>query len=421
MRRIVRDTWAWRGALAPDELRYRPVLADAVRGPIDRPARHDWPVLTSQLEAAWSTPKAEDLGIHALTGPAAAHLALVARTGGYHATIPRDPAELAPAYEAIRGGDDGVPTLDESLALLESGGVIERSPTRIALMRPAPPGVERMRLMRDRLDDHDHRAPDDPVTNRLLRAVWKQTYSGVGTGRFRELGRHGRLRATIDLARPVGEPDPFFEVGVSSLPELRGDLALDRDLLHPERSWIALSNTRLRAHEDQPVPLLATRLEVGALLLGQGTGANAVRRAVRATVVWLMLARRADWMTGPVTAANAALSAELAGMLGLKADADHRKLLRLLVADLERAGLVARDPTSDDLVLLRPPALGERAARHAADAYTLWRPSVSADPPHELAVLLATHRDSGVRGAWARLLEERRVTVEVLPPDAAAA
>lgn len=415
MRRIVRDTWAWRGALAPDELRYTPVLGDAVAGPITTPARSGWPVLTSQLEAAWSVPGAEGHGVHALTGPAAAHLALVARTGGYHAVLPRDPAGLRGLFDEIRGGDADVPSLDEALALLESGGVIERSATRIALLRPAPPSVERIRLMRDRLDDHDHRHPDDPVTNRLLRAVWRQTYSGIGTGRFRELARHGRLRATIDLARPGGPPEPLFEVGVGSLPELHGDLVVDRDQPYPERSWIAYSRLALRAPADEAVPLLATRIEVGALLLGRAEGANAVRRAVRGTVVWQALARRTGWCTGRVSVSTAALAEELAGMLRLKVGADHRKLVRGLLADLERAGLVRRAPGTDEPVLMRPPTADDDVVRHAFDAYTLWRPSISAEPPAPLTDLLRAHRDDGVRGPWARALEERRVSVEVLP------
>jgi hypothetical protein len=417
MRRIVRDTWAWRGALAPDELRYTPVLGDAMSGPITAPARTDWPVLTSQLEAAWSVPGAEGHGVHALTGPAAAHLALVARTGGYHAVIPRNAPEIRAPFEAIRGHDDGVPTLDEALTLLESGGVIERTATRLALMRPAPPSVDRMRQMRDRLDDHDHRAPDDPVTNRLLRAVWRQTYSGIGTGRFRELARHGRLRATIDLTPRAAPVDGFFEVGVGSLPELHGDLVVDRDQPYPERSWIPLNRIVLRAAEHGPVPLLATRIEVGALLLGRGEGANAVRRAVRGTVVWQALARRTGWTTGPVHVSTATLAEELASMLGLKAGADHRKLVRSLLADLERAGLLDRDPATDGPVLLRPPAPDAALARHAFDAYTLWRPSISTDPPAPFSELLRAHRDEGVRAPWARALEERRVRVEVLPGD----
>jgi hypothetical protein len=417
MQRIVRDTWAWRGALAADELRYTPVLADAMSGPITTPARTGWPVLTSQLEAAWSVPGAEGHGIHALTGPAAAHLSLVARTGGYHAVIPRDAPEIRAPFEEIRGQDEDVPTLDEALTLLESGGVIERTATRLALLRPPPPSVDRMRLMRDRLDDHDHRAPDDPVTNRLLRAVWRQTYSGIGTGRFRELARHGRLQATVDLM-PRAEPvDPFFEVGVASLPELHGDLVVDRDQPYPERGWIALSQIALEAPEGAPVPLLATRIEIGALLLGRGQGANAVRRAVRGTMVWQALARRTGWMTGPVRVSTATLAEELAAVLGLKAGADHRKLVRALLGDLERAGLLGRDRETDGPVLRRPPAPDAALARHAFDAYALWRPSISADPPEPFTALLRAHRDDGVRAPWARALEERRVRVEVLPGD----
>lgn len=417
MRRIVRDSWAWRGGLAADELHYEPLLADATSGPIDRPADEHWPILTSQLEAAWSHPAAADLGIRTLTAPAAAHLALAARTGGYHATLPRDLPELVPVFEEIRAGDPSIPRWEGALDLLEEGGVIERSATRLALLRPAPPAVERMRLMRDMLDDHEHREPDDPVTNRLLRAVWRQTYAGLGVARFRDLAAHGRLRVTVSERAALERPrDPFFEVGQASLPEFRNAPGAVLDHTFPERSWITLGQMVRAPAEGARTQLWATPPEVFAALLGAGRGANAVRRAVRGMVVWLLLADHTGSRTGAVEMAMAALSRSVAEVLGLKRDADHRKLCRLLVGDLERRGLVTLSPgAAGRIVLLPVPAPDAVTVRQALGQWMAWRVASTEEPLEGLLHLSARHREQYVRRPWAAALEERRVHVEILP------
>lgn len=417
MRRIVRDSWAWRGGFAPDELDYAPVLADASSGPIDLPAEEHWPVLTSQLEAAWSVPTAADLGIRKLTAPAAAHLALTARTGGYHATLPRDLPDLVPVFEEIRAGDVTVPSWEDALALLEQGGVIERSATRLALLRPPPPTVERMRLMRDMLDDHEHREPDDPIANRLLRAVWRQTYSGLGVARFRDLAAHGRLRVTVaERTTPEEARDPFFEVGQASLPDFRNAPGAVLDHSFPERSWVTLGQMVRTEADGTRAQLWATPPEVFAALLGAGRGANATRRAVRGMVVWLLLADHTGSRTGRVEMAMAALSRAVAEVLGLKRDADHRKLCRLLVGDLERRGLVALSPgEAGRIVLLPVPAPDPVTVRQALGQWMTWRVSSTEEPLEGLLRLAERHRERYVRGPWATALEERRVRVEILP------
>lgn len=417
MRRIVRDTWSWRGGFAADELRYEPALVDATAGPVTGPATETWPVLTSQLEAAWSVPHAEDLGILGLAGPAAAHLTLTARAGGVHAVLPADLAELLPAFEAIRGADGAVPDWERSLALLEAGGVVERSATRLALLRPAPPTVARMRLMRDALDDHEHDAPEHPVTNRLLRAVWRQTYSGVGVRRFRELAAAGRLRVTVTAPIRGDHPrDPFFEVGQASLPEYRNEPGAVLDHVFPERSWVTLAQIA-PAPEETPAELWATAPEVLAVVLGAGRGANAVRRALRATTVWLLLAERSDGRTGPVETSTSTLARRLAEVLGLKADADHRKLGRVLLGDLERTGLVRIDPGRPGWIeLCTVPAPDHATVRHALAQWMAWRVSAPSDEPLEGILRLAErHRERLVRGPWAAAFEDRRISVEVLP------
>jgi hypothetical protein len=417
VRRIVRDSWAWRGGFAPDELQYDPVLADATGGPLPPASPAGWPVLTSQLEAAWSHPDAEEMGIRTLTGSAAAHLALCARTGGYHATLPRELPELLPAFEEIRAGDESIPTWEQALGHLEAGGVVERSATRIALLRPEPPTVDRMRLMRDRLDDHEHREPDDPVANRLLRAVWRQTYSGLGVERFRGLAAAQRLRVTVapDLG-PGQVRNPFFEVGQATLPPYRNEPGTVLDHVFPERSWVTLGQI-VRSPEPDGAPLWASPPEVLAALLGGGRGANAVRRAVRGMLVWLLLAERTGSRSGPVEMPTAALSRAVAEVLGLKADADHRKLTRMLVGDLGRRGLVAL-PGGDvpRIVLLPVPAPEPGGVRHALSQWMSWRVSSGEEGSLEgLLRLGERHRERHVRAPWAAALEERRVRVEVLP------
>lgn len=417
MRRIVRDTWSWRGGFAADELHYEPELVDATAGPVTAPATEAWPVLTSQLEAAWSVPGAEDLGIVGLAGPAAAHLTLTARTGGVHAVLPGDLAALRPAFETIRGGEAGTPDWDRSLALLEAGGVLERSRTRVALLRPAPPTVERMRRMRDALDDHEHGAPDHPVTNRLLRAVWRQTYSDVGVRRFRELAAAGRLRVTVDEpAAGDGPGDPFFEVGQASLPDYRNAPGAVLDHAFPERSWVTLGQI-VPAAEGVRAPLWATAPEVLAVALGAGRGANAVRRALRATTLWLLLADRAGGRTGVLEASMSALARELAEVLGLKADADHRKLGRVLLGDLERTALVRVDQGASRRIVLRPvPAPDPVTVRHALAQWMAWRVSAPSAEPFEGVLRVAgRHREHHVRAPWAAAFESRRIRAEVLP------
>lgn len=414
MRRIVRDTWAWRGGFAADELHYDPVLADATAGPVAGPATVHWPVLTSQLEAAWSIPRAETLGIRALTGPAAAHLVLVARTGGFHATLPRDLPEVLPAFEEIRAGDASVPGWEASLALLEEGGVVSCSPTRIALLRPVPPTADRMRLMRDMLDDHEHGEPDDPVTNRLLRAVWKQTYSGIGVSRFRELAAAGRLRVAVaGRAALDGVRDPFFEVGQATLPDFRHAPGAVLDHTFPERSWVPLDQIEPLEHGDEQ--LWATAPEIFAVLLGAGRGFNAVRRAVRGMVLWLLLAEHTGARVGPVELPVSALSRALAEVLGLKAHADHRKLARVLLADLERAGLVSSPAEGPQrMLLLRVPAPTGDTVRHAMGQWMAWRLSATDDPLEALLRLAERHRERHVRAPWAAAFEERRVSVRIV-------
>ncbi|WP_026911381.1 hypothetical protein [Patulibacter minatonensis] len=419
MRRIVRDSWAWRGGLAADEVTYEPVLADATAGPLTGPPVEHWPVLTSQLEAAWSIPDAERLGIHTLAGPAAAHLALTARTGGVHATLPARLPELVPVFEEIRGGDDAVPVWDEALDLLEAGGVIERTATRLALLRPPAPSVERMVLMRDVLDDHEHRHPDDPVTNRLLRAVWKQTYAGIGVAGFRGLSAAGRLRVVVrEPAADEPPPDPFFEVGQASLPEFRNEPGAVLDHGFPERSWVALAQI-VPGPQGTSSPLWGTAPEVLAVLLGAGRGFNAVRRALRGTVVWLLLARWSGGRTGLVETSTSTVARALAEVLGLKTDADHRKLSRALLADLERTGLARSvDGPVQGVELLSVPAPDRATVRHALAQWMAWRVSAASEEPLEGTLRIsAEHRERFVRGPWAEAFTERRISALVVPGD----
>lgn len=113
VQRILRDMWAWRGGLTPDELGYEPRLADARAGPISEPAWRHWPMLVSQLEVAKGVQLATGLAVREVMGPVAVHLGLLTRTGGYHAILPDRLPQLEQEYMAIREDEDDIPRYDE--------------------------------------------------------------------------------------------------------------------------------------------------------------------------------------------------------------------------------------------------------------------------------------------------------------------
>jgi hypothetical protein len=106
--------------------------------------------------------------------------------------------------------------------------------------------------------------------------------------------------------------------------------------------------------------------------------------------------------------------------LGLKTVAVLRKLTRLLVGVLEAAGLVTAEPGARQRVLLLPvPAPDAATVRHAMRQWAAWRAATADEPLEGVLRLVVRHRDRYVRAPWAAALEERRVSVEILPGAAA--
>lgn len=412
MRRVMRDAWSWRGGFAPDEIEHEPRLGDARRGPIEEPAHTEWPVLDTQLEAAWPTRQpGEDM--HALLGPAIAHLVLCARTGGYHAVLPAELRSLEREYERLRRGDGSVLSFLESVGRLEAAGVVERTATSIGLLAPPRMRIECMQESRDRADAHEHRAPDDAVTVRFLRRVRRQTYTELGLTRYRELARFGRLRATVAEAPAKDAHHSVFETSGQSMPTAASGSMTADALLYPGRSLIGLREIEL-ASGGRGVPILATGAEVGALVLGAGRGANAVRRAVRAATVWLVCADEAQGRATGVELPIARLARAAAVRLGLNPEVDHRSRIRDLVCELERVGALERGDGDGRVHVLHPPAVKTTAVRRFFDQWVALQGSVTGESAGTLD-LAERHLGRYVHPAWRSLLEERRLSIRIVP------
>lgn len=191
------------------------------------------------------------------------------------------------------------------------------------------------------------------------------------------------------------------------------------DELHAVRGWVSAYGAR---QPEGAAGLPLTAYELGALLLGQGVGANAVRRATRASGLWLLLLEHTGHAPESFDSSVATLATELAPYLGLAADGDHRATVAALLADLERIGAVACErPTRKTLrvAVLRPPAPDDETVRHFLRQWSAWRLAADGDPAAGMGRLmdLSGVQLGRVRSAWVTLLEQRRVTVEVLASD----
>ncbi len=419
MQRILRDTWAWRGGLMPDELMYEPRLADARAGPITEPAWRHWPVLVSQLEVTNAIELATGLGVREVLGPVAVHIGLSTRTGGYHAILPDRLPQLEREYMAIRGGEDAVPGYDESLELLERAGVIERANGCLALLRPRPPSNEQLHEAKLRLDRHDVNVPVESMTQRVLDLECNRVSAGLGAQRYRELARFRRLHASIRVCvTGTLVTSGVFKVGPMALPPVPGRVASDAEDLHAARGWIGLPDIELDHGDEDGMPLLTGGHEAAALLLGEGMGANATRRAVRGAILWLTLCDYTGGTVGTVRVPMAALTRRVAGLLGLDACADHRSRVRMLLNDLMRTGMIKRLAADCfSIQLVRPPSPDDDAIRHFLSEWIIWHERHRDEPTRAALRLAEEHLRSRVRGTWVRLLEERRITIEVRPPS----
>lgn len=413
MRRIWRDTWSWRGGLALDELDYVPVPADATAGPIARPAKTDWPLLVSVVDVvALLGPGA---GADVSTSVAALFHLLATRTGGYHARLPRALPDVEREH-AVLEREHGFAGYAVALERLEAVGLVDRGSARMTLLRPPSPSPADLRWAREHMDAVARDAARDDVDRQLTRMAWRVERGGVLAMRFRELARFGRLRATVHDDPGHEDQHGLFDVGPTALPPLDRAVNALADELHAVRGWVSAHGAR---HADGVAPLPLTAYELGALLLGQGVGANAVRRATRASGLWLVLLGHAGDDPEPFDTSVASLATEMAPYLGLAADGDHRATVAALLSELERIGaVVCERPTRKTLrvVVLRPAAPDDGRVRHFLRQWSAWRLAADGDPAVGMGRLLDLSGDQlrRVRSSWAGLLERRRVTVEVL-------
>lgn len=249
--------------------------------------------------------------------------------------------------------------------------------------------------------------------------AWRVERGGILATRFRELARFGRLRARVHHQPGDAGEDGLFDVGPTSLPPLDRAVNALADELHAVRGWVSAYGAR---QPEGAAGLPLTAYELGALLLGQGVGANAVRRATRASGLWLLLLEHTGHAPESFDSSVATLATELAPYLGLAADGDHRATVAALLADLERIGAVACErPTRKTLrvAVLRPPAPDDETVRHFLRQWSAWRLAADGDPAAGMGRLmdLSGVQLGRVRSAWVTLLEQRRVTVEVLASD----
>ncbi|WP_026910314.1 hypothetical protein [Patulibacter minatonensis] len=412
MRLIWRDAWFWRGGFADHEIAYTPVLADATSGPIDAPALEHWPVLSTPAEAAWAVHRVEPgLGMDALVAVGAAHMALVARTGGYHAVLPPDCPDVRELFGTYRAGATDPVCFDEALALLDRAGVVDHRPEGLALLRaPATPARD-LPTLRAALDARDLEASDDPA-HRATADAWLRQASGLRRRRYRELAAFGRLTATVALdPPPADDPTGELAVGRTTLPPVRGGDMVEREHLHPARSLLSLRSLTFDRADADGTPLLTADYEIAALLL-VGRGATAMRRVSRATCLWLLLAEASGGMVGHVDRSLRSLARDAAAVCGLAEGTDFRHQARTLLGDLERAGAVSREDDGT-IRVLRPPGPTDEAVRETLAELIAWR-ATSEDPLHG-AALPTEHLERRVRDMWVRLLEEGRVTMTVRP------
>lgn len=417
MRRIWRETWSWRGALALDELDYVPVPADATAGPIVRSARTDWPLLVSVVDVvALLGPGAG--GPEATTSVAALFHLLSTRTGGYHARLPLAMPEVREEHAALER-EHGFADYGIALEQLERTGLVDRSASQLVLARPPSPTPTELLWARDHMDSVAQDPARSEIDRCLTRMAWRVERGGVLAARFRELARFGRLRARIHAQPGDAGEDGLYDVGPTSLPPLDRAVNALADELHAVRGWVSGYGAQ---QPEGVADLPLTSYELGALLLGRGVGANAVRRATRAAGLWLLLLEHTGDAPGTFDSSVATLASELAPYLGLAADGDHRTTVTALLADLERAGaVVCERPTRKTLrvVVLRPPAPADDDVRHFLRQWSAWRLAPDGDPAAGMGRLLDLSgvQLGRVRSAWVDLLERRRISVEVLASD----
>jgi hypothetical protein len=414
LRTLVRDLFAWRGGLVPEELTVAVTPGDARRGPLPEGAAAT-PVVVDPLDVV--LPLAGDgAPADVLRSAALAWVTLVRATGGYHARLPRDPAAARAEYEAVasRHPGEALPFPD-ALSAIEAAGALRA--TEAALLPLRPPPLDGRALLAA-LARYEHTVLAHDVIGGFGQAVRREAHAtfdrGVGQRGWRALAAESRLRVRVDHARGPDDEDPHWDVGPAQLrPRVAeaGTAQMHIDV----RSGVP--GDAFAATTEPGAPLLIGPVEIGALLLGPGGySRNAVSLALRATAVWTMLAHAAGGVVARPPTTVSALSSSYASLFGL-AGHDHRKTVRLALDALTRAGLLQRDGSAPHGGLLRP--VGPSYASLHETVKALYRWILEDDRPDDVLGAVTrraiAYRDRHVVGQWEALLRRRAVRVAVLP------
>ncbi len=419
MRTLVREEFAWRGYLAADELDYEPAgLVDARRGaPPAADPGSAWPVLVAPFDV-FALALGRSVPVNHALAVALLHALIVARAGGVHAQLPGEMPDVRERYgRVLRSHESHVPAYDEALDTLIGIGALARQGRELSLPRaPAPSPAQ----LRSGVLAYDGISPEDPGGTQLQRLLTDARIRlfdhGFGARGWRGLAASDRLRAEFADPAP-GAPDPIFRAPPAALAARVGRSTVS-DCLRP-RGGVPAS--ALPAESRRGQPLLLGEAEIAALLFcGDKYSRPQMRRVVRSTQIWLVLAEQAGGQTGSVDVSVAALTRDVSPRLQLDPEADNRKTIQAGLAALEKIGAVSRAPRTcssvSRLALHRPQGPDDTCAQRFQDALTRWRLDSTGNDrrlAEDLSQTGQPHLERNVRDRWFARLASREISVRV--------
>jgi hypothetical protein len=395
-----RRLFTWRGSLFPAEVRYEPGGAadgaPVLRGPVD--------VAGLVAEAATG---ADD---QSLLGAARLYAFVYEALAGLHGLVDAD------AEAQIRGGyEEGLlsphVSFEASFRLLNELGVLGRTGGRLGIGHVPAPRASSVTAAAKRLAATSYRVWEGAAFSGAPREDPVDRY---GVALFRRLVRHEQVRVIVGDGRISGDrlpPGPSAHSRGSYDPPSIGVL-----LKTPARvrGGLPLSRASVATSGIVIPPSVLTSMEVAALVNGGFRGANAMRRAMRAAVLWGVLVSAGVSWPDPVTASTRGLAREFAEACGLKGSSDHRQLLRNSLHALSAAGLIdhlAERTGSVVHVAFRRP-LAEPASSRFRREFARWALDDS-DPAAHVIDRLVAFDEVQVRRAWRQLVNAQRIAVTV--------
>ncbi|MEV4419909.1 hypothetical protein AB0L40_08035 [Patulibacter sp. NPDC049589] len=395
---------------------YRPArIADATDGPIGD-AEGAWPALVSPFDV-FALVLARGAEVNDGFAAALVHTLLLARTGGYHARLPRVPADVRGRFERLtRPFWEALPAFEEAMDLLADVGAIESGIAGIALVRPPAPTVRQLRAAVLAQDSISSASLGGTRIQRLVTdARIRLVDHGPGARAWEALIATDRLR--IAFRARERDPDPIFSTPPGALAAPLPPMG-DRPASVAHRGGVPAS--ALPAGDRPGEPMYLGEHEIAALLLrGAPYNRRTLRRVLRATRVWLELAGDREGTTGPVERTITGLARDVAEVLELDPSADNRKTILAAVDELIAIGALSRRLDrrgARQLVLHRPPGPPHRYSEGLADAAARWRLEAAGEPCptiDALAVDGRAFRERHVRDRWFAALAARSIVVEV--------